>query len=179
MLGDGSLRSRRWLAWSIMCIPGRCAPRKCPCNSSCVRVSAAFAILDFLRLGSTLALRRVGTLGSAASAHERIRCGSSTTVLDFVHAGSSLARRALVRPGAACSAFCIARLGSQLSKFNVAAIGASSFVRCFIHLGAAVSVSLGFLLTLAREQRRPHGQVNTGQRLPRRGGPLSCRVGLA
>ena len=66
-------------------------------------MGSGISVLDFLELGSALALR-----GFA-------RCGSSLAVLDMLHLGSGLSLRSFGRLGSAISIFDMLFLGSTLS----------------------------------------------------------------
>ena len=52
--------------------------------------SSCLSVLDFMHLGSSLALRSFGTIGSATSLFALTRFGSSVSVLDFLHVDSHL-----------------------------------------------------------------------------------------
>ena len=62
-----------------------------------IRIGQGASVLDFLQLGSSLALRHLGRLGSAVA------------VMDFLHLGSSVSLRSFARVGTLQSSICSSR----------------------------------------------------------------------
>lgn len=104
------------------------------------RMGSSLAVVDYLQLGSSLSIRCFARLGNAMSVLDFVQLGSTLSLRSYSRIGATLAVLDFVQLGSSLSLRSFSRLGAAISVFGIARCGASLSLLGSLHLGASVSL---------------------------------------